>query len=479
MSDQIQQNITNRWWVVVGALIIQISLGAVYIWSIFQSPLKEMFPSWNETDVTMPAQIVLAAFALAVIFGGRLQDKFGPRMIATVGGLMLGCGLILAGLTGNFDDRTALVWLIATFSVIGGIGIGMAYVCPIATCIKWFPDKRGLLTGLAVAGFGAGAFFFAPLAKGLILGGSYQLLNTSLFDLPKLGIFNTFMVIGIIFLIAVVSGAQLLRNPPDGYVPAGWTRTSTTNAVTPQNVDYTSKEMLRTPMFWLLWLTYFAGCTAGLLVIMKAAPIYLSFSIGAMTPPIVEADFIDISAQAAMAVSILAIFNSTGRILWGKISDNIGRKMTLVMIFMICSAAMLSLGSMQTYTLYLFGISLVGLCFGGFLALYPALTADYFGTKHIGVNYGWMFSAYGAGGLFGPFLAALLMKKIADVPYLVTDNAGNIVQKTFAAGEYATAFFVAGIICLIAAIMIGLALEKPVPKMEDNMTEIHPVHCNL
>ncbi len=209
------------------------------------------------------------------------------------------------------------------------------------------------------AGFGAGAFFFAPLAKGLILGGSYQLLNVILFDLPKIGIFNTFIVIGIIFLIAVVSGAQLLRNPPDGYVPAGWTKTSTTNAVTPQNVDYTSKEMLRTPMFWLLWLTYFAACTAGLLVIMKAAPIYQSFSISALTPPIAEAEFKDIFTQVAMAVSILAIFNSLGRILWGKISDNLGRKMTLVMIFLICGSAMLSLGSMQTYILYLFGVCLV------------------------------------------------------------------------------------------------------------------------
>ncbi len=467
----------------VGALVIQISLGSVYIWSVFQSPLKEIFLAWNERDVTLPAQIVLVAFALAVIFGGRLQDRFGPRIIATAGGLMLGCGLILAGFTGNFDDSTALIWLIATFSVIGGIGIGMAYVCPIATCIKWFPDKRGLVTGLAVAGFGAGAFFFAPLAKGLILGGSYQLLNAGLFELPKLGIFNTFMVIGIIFLVAVVSGAQLLRNPPAGYVPAGWTQTQTTNAAAPQNVDFTSKEMLITPMFWLLWLTYFAGCTAGLQVIMKAAPIYQSISIGAMTPPVAEADFISISAEAAMAVAILAIFNSSGRILWGKISDSIGRKMTLVMIFLICGAAMLGLGSMNTSILYLVGISLVGLCFGGFLALYPALTADFFGTKHIGVNYGWMFSAYGAGGFFGPFLAASLMNKVADVPYLVTDSTGTIVQKTFAAGEYGAAFVVAGIICLIAAILIGLALKKPVPRTEDRMTaipppkpEIHPAH---
>ena len=153
------------------------------------------------------------------------------------------------------------------------------------------------------------------------------------------------------------------------------------------------------------------------------------------------------------------------------------------MIFLICGTAMLSLGSMQTYTLFLLGISLVGLCFGGFLALYPALTADFFGTKNIGVNYGWMFSAYGAGGFFGPFLAAWLMKKVADVPYQLTDNAGNIVQKTFTVCEYGTAFFVAGIICLIAAILVGIALKKPLSKTEDrtmlilpSKPEIHHAH---
>jgi OFA family oxalate/formate antiporter-like MFS transporter len=461
MSYQNLHKVMNRWWVVVGALIIQMSLGAVYIWSVFQSPLKEVFPAWTEGDVTMPAQIVLASFALAVIFGGRLQDKFGPRAVATTGGFILGWGLILAMLTGNFDANTALIWLIVTFSIIGGIGIGMAYVCPIATCVKWFPDKRGLVTGLAVAGFGAGAFFFAPLAKGLIMGGKYQLLGASLFDVPELGIFRTFMVLGIIFLVAVVIGAQLLRNPPAGYVPAGWTPPPTANGATANAVDFTSKEMLRTPMFWLLWLTYFAGSTAGLLVIMKAAPIYQSFSIGAMVPPIAEADFKSIAAQAAMAVSILAIFNSLGRILWGKISDNLGRKMTLMLIFTICGTVMVGLGNMQTYPLYLIGISLVGLCFGGFLALYPALTADFFGTKDIGSNYGWIFSAYGAGGLFGPFLAAWLMKKVADVPYQIADNTGQIVQKTFAVGEYNMAFVVAGVICLVAAVLIGVALKKP------------------
>jgi MFS transporter, OFA family, oxalate/formate antiporter len=438
----------NRWLVVVGALVIQVSLGAVYIWSVFQTPLKALFPNWTETQVTLPAQIVLAAFALAVIFGGRIQDKLGPRVVATAGGLILGVGLILARFTGNFAPGTALIWLIVTFSILGGIGIGAGYVCPIATCVKWFPDKRGLITGLAVAGFGAGAFFFAPLAKGLITGGKYQVLGANLFGLPKLGVFNTFMALGIIFLVAIVLGAQLLRNPPAGYKPAGWNPPQPAAGAAPK-VDFTPGEMLKTGRFWLLWITYFAGCTAGLQVIMKASPVWQSCAIGGCQAPVDAVTFSAIGAAGAMAVAILAIFNSLGRILWGKLSDNLGRKPTLFVMFIICGVAMLLLNALRAYPLYLTGISVVGLCFGGFLALYPAVTADFYGTKHYGVNYGWMFSAYGAGGIAGPFLAAWLMKKSGDVPYLLTDGT----SKTFAMGNYQTAFIVAGVMCLLAAVL--------------------------
>jgi OFA family oxalate/formate antiporter-like MFS transporter len=146
-------HIPNRWLVVVGALIVQVSLGAVYIWSVFQTPLLGVFPGWSESQVTLPAQIVIATFALAVIFGGQIQDRLGPRGVGTIGGLVLGTGLILAGLTGNFSEEVTLSWPVGTYAVLGGIGIGMAYVCPIATCVKWFPDRRGLITGLAVAGW--------------------------------------------------------------------------------------------------------------------------------------------------------------------------------------------------------------------------------------------------------------------------------------------------------------------------------------
>jgi OFA family oxalate/formate antiporter-like MFS transporter len=459
MSDG---KVMNRWLVVVGALIIQISLGAVYIWSVFQTPLKAQFPAWTEANVTLPAQLVLACFAVAVIFGGRIQDKLGPRKVATVGGIILGLGLVLAKFTEHWSGSPgmALAWLIATFSVLGGVGIGMAYVCPIATCVKWFPDKRGLITGLAVAGFGAGAFFFAPLAKGLTSGGYYELLGAKLFPLQKLGVFNTFMALGIIFLVAVVVGAQFLVNPPAGYLPQGWVPPQPAGGSAPKKTDFTPTQMLSTPAFWLLWLTYFAGCAAGLQVIMKASPIWQSFAVGGVTPPVPADEFDRIAKAGAMAVAILAIFNSFGRILWGKVSDGFGRKGTLVVMFILCGLAMLGLDFMRAYPLYLAGISLVGLCFGGYLALYPALTADYYGTKHIGVNYGWMFTAYGVGGIVGPYLAAALMKGVAKVPYQVKDAAGNIAEKTFSLGSYKWAFVVAGIMCLVAAALM-LVVKPP------------------
>lgn len=433
----------NRWFVVVGALLIQISLGAIYIYSVFKPALKDKFTDWSPTDLALPSQIVLASFALSMIIFGRIQDRLGPRKIATVGGILLGIGLTIASFANN------LFMFVLGFSILGGIGIGAAYVCPIATCVKWFPDMRGLITGLAVAGFGAGALVFTPVAKSLIA--SY-------------GIMSTFLYLGIIFLIAVVIGAQLMINPPPGYKPDGWNppAPTTSSQGSAQKTDFTWQEMLKTSQFWLLWLTYFAGCTAGLMIIMNATNIWQSFSLLSIfnNLPISKDVYGDIIAKGASAVIIVSILNAIGRIAWGKISDIIGRRPTLMIMFIYAGAIMIALQFLRPYPLYLFGVASIGFCFGGFLALYPAVTADFFGTKNVGANYGWMFSAYGAGGLFGPWLAPKLMSVVSNVPYEALDKGGTIVQKTYEAGNYTTAFIISGALCVVSAILI-ITLRAP------------------
>jgi len=412
---------------------------------VFKPALKETFKDWTPTDLALPSQLVLLFFALSMVVFGKIQDKVGPRIIATIGGVLLGAGLVLA------SRATSLTTFVLGFSVIGGIGIGAAYVCPIATCVKWFPDMRGLITGLAVAGFGAGGLVFTPVAKSLI---------------ASVGIMNTFLYLGIIFFVAVVLGAQLMVNPPAGYKPKGWNPPAPAAGAAPAKVDYTWSEMLKTPQFWLLWLTYFAGCTAGLLVIMNVTNVWQSFSLleaVKSTPKVPKEVYADVISRGATAVITVAIFNSLGRIVWGKISDSLGRKMTLFVMFVLAGVVMLGLNWMKAYAAYVVGTALVGFCFGGFLALFPAVTADSFGTKNVGANYGFMFLAYGAGGLFGPWLAPKLMTIVQKIPYENVSKNGAVVAGTYDAGNYVTSFVISGVMCLVSALII-IAVKPPATK---------------
>jgi len=446
------QKVMNRWLVVVGALLIQVSLGAIYIYSVFKPSLSSVFPAWTATDLALPSQLVLAFFALSMIFFGRIQDKVGPRRVATLGGVILGAGLIVARFA------SGLPTFILGFSILGGIGIGAAYVCPIATCVKWFPDKRGLITGLAVAGFGAGGLVFTPVAKSLI---------------ASRGVMETFMYLGLIFFVAVVLGAQLMKNPPAGWRPAGWAPPAPAPGAAAVRTDYTWQQMLATPQFWLLWLTYFAGCTAGLMVIMNTTNVWLSFpllEVARSTAVVPRATYLEIVSAGATAVIVVAILNAAGRIAWGRISDSIGRKKTLIIMFVVAGVAMLALNWLSKYPLYLLGVGAVGFSFGGFLALYPAVTADYFGTKNVGANYGWMFSAYGAGGLFGPWLAPKLMAVAKSVCYEGVDKAGNLIQQYCQAGSYLRAFIISGVLCFAAAAVV--AVVRPAGKAAASGTAV-------
>ncbi len=430
--------IRNRWWVVVGALMIQVSLGAVYIYSVFKPALKERFPHWSETDLALPSQVVLACFAFSMPLFGRLQDRFGPRLVAMIGGVLLGVGLISASFASSLAH---FVW---SYAVIGGIGIGAAYVCPVATCVKWFPDMRGLITGLAVAGFGAGALIFTPVARTLI---------------ATQGVMSAFLYLGIIFLTVVLLGAQVMVNPPPGYAPRGYTGAAVANPLGAR--DFTLQQALRTWQFWLLWFTYFTGCTAGLMIIMNTMNIWQSVALSTAGPATIDhTTFAAILAQGATAVIVVSILNAAGRVIWGKVSDQFGRKRTLCLMFLFAGGVMLSLQFLRDYIPFLVGVGCIGFCFGGFLAVYPAVTADLFGTRHIGAVYGAMFSAFGAGGLLGPWLAPKLMTIVNRVPYEVLEQSGNIALRTYDVGSYATAFALSGALCLLSAALV-LRLEPP------------------
>ncbi len=397
----------NRWLIVVGAILIQLCLGGIYIWSVFRKPLEmavdEGGLGLSPSQATLPFSLVLIFFAIATVIGGRWQDKAGPRLVASVGGILLGAGMLLSAFGKSYPA------LALGYGVIGGIGIGFTYVCPVATGIKWFPDKRGLITGLSVAGFGAGALILAPVARSLI---------------DSMGIFSTLSTLGIIFLVVVVAASQLLKNPPAGYVPAGWTAPETA-AVTKES--FSTGQMLKTPQFYSIWIMYFFGCLAGLMIIGQTSPI--GQEIAGYS-----------AATAAMAVMLLSIFNGAGRIFWGRISDALGRMKTLFIMFLLCGVGMFLyniIGAFPPY--YWIGVAIVGACFGGYLALFPAITADFFGTKNIGANYGFVFMAYGVGGLLGPQFAARVLE---------------------ATGGYSVAFVVTGVLCLIAA-GVTFALKPP------------------
>ncbi|MDH5552831.1 MAG: OFA family MFS transporter [Nitrosomonas sp.] len=398
------QFLKNRWFVVVGALIIQVCLGAIYSWSVFVNPLKEVF-DYTTTQTQIIFSLALATFALVMIFAGSLQDRKGPRLVATLGGVVLGTGYLLASLT---DGQFSLIAL--TVGVIGGAGIGLAYVCPIAACVKWFPDKRGMVTGLAVAGFGAGAWLFAKIASGFI---------------DSYGLLASFQYLGVIFMLSVVVGAQLLRNPPTGWQPEGWQPPESQFKISAVE-DFAWRDMIKLRQFWMLWIMFVFGAAAGLLVIGILNPYGIHSGLSA--------------AAAANAVGVLALFNGAGRIVWGTASDKIGRKNALTLMFLLQGVMMLALINMGSTELTLsIAAAWVGFNFGGNLALFPSTTADFFGTKNVGINYGLMFTAYGVAGIVGPILA------------------GNVFDIT---GSYLWAFIPSGVACLIAA-GISLGLKNP------------------
>lgn len=405
-----EERVPNRWLFVAAALVMQLCLGNLYTWSIFRSPLMKDY-GWTIAQATVPFTLSIVFFAVGMVIAGRWQDKAGPRTVGIFGGILMGVGFIVASFAGS-----TLPGLYFGYGILAGLGVGFAYVTPIATCIKWFPDMRGAITGLAVLGFGAGSMIGAPLGTTLI---------------GQMGVLQTFLVFGIVFGTLCAIGASFLRNPPAGYRPAGWTPPApAAGKPAATKHDYAPSEMAQTIQFYLLWFIYLFGAGVGLMVISQAVP--MGVELAQLTPGV-----------AAGALGTMAIFNGLGRPAFGGISDKIGRTMATVLAFATYVVALVFvLPNANTFATYTIGISIVGFAYGGYLALMPSFTADYFGTKNLGLNYGLVFSAWGAAGVMGPIIGA---------------------QVRAATGAWTNAFWILAGLSVVGAVLAFIT-RAPAPK---------------
>jgi len=366
----------NRGWIVTFAGTgINLALGVLYAWSVVSKQITKEW-GWNETQAALPYSVAIIVFAIMMVPAGRMQDKYGPRLVATLGGILCGIGFIIASL------GQSITGLVIGFGILAGAGIGCGYASATPPAVKWFPPARtGLIAGLVVAGFGLASVYIAPLANYLLSG---------------FGIQSTFLILGIAFLIAVVILSQLLKNPPPGYKPAGNPAPAKAgSAPKPPAVaaDYEWTEMIRTPQFFLLWIMFVFGAGAGLMIIGKLAKI-VDLQAG------IKAGFI--------FVAMLAVGNAAGRVIAGVLSDKIGRTWAMFAVFVFQAVLMFLLRGLDTYSTLFLASVLIGFNYGANLSVFPSATKDYFGLKNFGVNYGFVFTAWGVGGLLGPMLSGLI-----------------------------------------------------------------------
>jgi MFS transporter, OFA family, oxalate/formate antiporter len=365
--------VMNRWVIASAGVFLQVALGAVYAWSVFRIPLAKEF-GWSIAEVTLTFTISIFVLGIAAFCGGLWLNRKGPRIVAMTGGALYGAGVFLA----SFSNHR-LWWLYLSYGVIGGIGLGLGYIVPVAVLVKWFPDRRGLITGIAVGGFGAGALVTAPVATRLI---------------QSVGVLHTFAYLGIAYLIVAVVSGSFMQNPPDGWRPEGWTPTAAQISQRAAQ-DYRLLEALKTWQWWALWLLLFLNTSAGISVISQEAPLFQELA--------------QVSAVvAAGMVGIASLGNAAGRVFWAWMSDHITRKATFFVMFLLQVFLFWFLPAIASASLLVVVTFLVLLCYGGGFGTMPAFAADYFGAKNVGPIYGLMLTAWSFASVFGPLLIAYM-----------------------------------------------------------------------
>ena len=367
---------SERWRIAAAGVLLQMALGSVYAWSVFRTPLATQF-GWSISQITLTFTITILALSCAAFAGGLWLNRSGPRVVAVTGGALYGLGVLLA----SFTER--IEWLYATYGLLGGIGLGLGYIVPVTVLVKWFPDRRGLITGIAVGGFGAGALVTAPVATALI---------------ERVGVLSTFAWLGLAYFVAAPLAGWFMRNPPEsGILAAPMVRSPLRQG----NADYTLGQAVRTRQWWILWLILFLNVTAGISLISQQAPLYQELA-GVS------------AAVAAGMVGLASIGNALGRVFWAWSSDYLTRRATFILLFLIQVAlfwVLPGLGSAAALTLAAFAILS---CFGGGFGTMPAAVTDYFGPGNVGPIYGLMLSAWGLASLFGPMLLAEMREAIGS-----------------------------------------------------------------
>jgi OFA family oxalate/formate antiporter-like MFS transporter len=406
-----EQQMINRWWRIVGGLSMNLALGAVYAWSIFVAPLEKEF-GWKRADTAMVFTILVFVFGLTFIAAGRLQDKLGPFWVSVTGAVLNAIGFFMCAYT------TTQTWMFFWLGVVAATGQGFGYATPIPVMAKWFPDRRGLAVGLAVAGYGGGSAIFGPM------GGNWLI--------PTYGWRATFTVFGVIFLVMGMIGAFLLKNPPAGYKPAGWTPAPAAKAAG-TTYEFTPGEVLKTPAFYFMWIAYALGTSAGLMVISQLVP--FARSVG---HPI---------TLATTAIFVGALGNASGRILSGWMSDALGRLNVLRLMIALSAVSMPILYATGTSAAMLFVmVFAVYWGYGTQLSVNASTTADFWGTKNAGVNYGLLFTAWGVAGIIGPRIGGTLYDKYQN---------------------YQAAFTTAAILCVVALVCEMLARRPVAPQAQE------------
>jgi OFA family oxalate/formate antiporter-like MFS transporter len=363
----------NRWWIAVAGVSLQMALGSAYAWSVFRIPLAKQF-GWSIPQVTLTFTISFFFLGCTSVLGGLWLNRKGPRIVAMTAGLLWGGGVFLASFASH---RLWLLYL--CYGVIGGTGLGMGYIVPVAVLVKWFPERRGLVTGIAVGGFGAGALIAAPVASRL---------------LQRVGVLPAFAYLGVAYLIVAVVAGSFMQNPPQGWKPDGWTPTAL-QVSQRSDRDYTLREALKTWQWWALCSLMSLNTMAGLSIISQAAPIFQEMG--------------KLSAVAAAGlVGVVSIGNGVGRVFWAWVSDLTTRKAAFFIMFLIQAVLFWTYHSIASVTVLGTVTFIILMCYGGGYGITPAFAADYFGPRDVGPIFGLMLFPWAFAAAFGPLLFAYL-----------------------------------------------------------------------